>query len=241
MIYSKKRVINKAIPDNDPKGLDDSIHVLRNLTVKFVSIDVSIKHPFAGDIKMELKAPNGEAVVIREPSRRPDRNLKKNFSGGDLTKFEGMKSRGDWTLNVVDGAERDNGSLLDWTLNLKLARSKKSEIFVKKDIGLGSSQYCHQTGFVKNMKVKLHMKHEQVGDVMIDLVSPSGTTVNLYNKTGGGNKEIKKIYSGDNLASFVGEEANGRWTIMIRDETPKDAGKLLNWSMDMTTSNKPQK
>lgn len=235
MIYSKKRVLNKAIPDNNPNGLNDSIKVLRDLTVKFVSVDVSIKHPFAGDISMELIGPNGESIRIHEPTRRPDRNLKKSYSGGALSKFEGLKSKGEWKLKIVDSAERDSGILLDWTLNLKLAKSKKTEIFIRDESKLGSSQYCHQGGSIKSMKAKVHVQYGHAGDLVIDLVSPTGTSVNLYNKAGGGQKEVKKIYSGDDLAPFMGEKAEGKWTMKISDDTPRDTGKLLSWSLDFVT------
>lgn len=235
MIYSKKRVLNKSIPDNDINGLHDAIMVLRDLSVKFVSIDVSIKHPFAGDISIDVIGPNGKKVRLHSPTKRPDRNLKKSYSGGDLTQFEGISSKGEWKLKVVDEAERDNGSLLDWTLNLKLSRSNKSEIFLKEDNALGSTQYCHQGGKVKAMKAKVHIEHGYAGELTIDLVSPAGTTVNLYDKAGGGSKEVKKIYSGDQLAPFMGEEAKGEWTMKVKEGTPRNAGKLISWSLDMVT------
>lgn len=236
MEYSKKRVIRKAIPDNDPNGLIDIVKVSRDLTVKGVSVDVNIKHPYAGDISIELIAPNGAKKTIQSPTRIPGENLTKSYSGTSMEVFEGQKSRGEWILKVIDSGAKDSGSVEDWTLNLTLANSKRTEIFVDDKEVLSSSQVCHQGGDIVDITAKVKVVHSHIGDLKCDLIAPSGKTVNLHNKTGGATKNLEHTYKADQLSELIGEKAKGKWTLSIADTLKGDAGRLEYWKLDIRTN-----
>ena len=238
MFYTKQRVIRKDIPDNDKNGLVDTIKMQRDLTVKAVEIDVNIKHPYNGDVSIELHGPNGKSVNVFGPTRKPGANVKELFSGDKFDVFKGIKSKGDWKIKVIDSGARDNGSLVDWSLRLKLANSKKSEIFITDESDLTSTQYCHQGENVKDISVAVHVEHGFVGDLILDLTAPSGKTVNLQTKMGGGNKEIKTTFGNDQLKDLHGEASKGKWSMKINDTMPRDSGKLVSWAMKLKTGKK---
>ncbi len=235
MFYSKKRVVDLSIPDNDKNGLVDTIKMHRDLTVKAVDITVNIKHPYNGDISIELQGPNGESINVHGPSRKPGSDIKETFSGEKFEAFKGIKSKGDWKLKVIDSGARDNGSLVDWSLNLKLANSKKSEIFISDEESLSSTQYCHQGEQVQEISLEAHVEHGFVGDLVLDLVSPSGKMVNLQTKVGGGNKEIKTTFGQDVLSEMLGEKSKGKWSLKINDTMPRDSGRLVSWKLNLKT------
>ena len=233
MFYTKQRVINAGIPDNDKNGLVDTIKMQRDLTVKAVELDVNVKHPYSGDISIELHGPNGKSINVTGPSRKPGTDIKELFSGEKFDVFNGIKSKGDWKIKVIDSGARDNGSLVDWTIRFKLANSKKSEIFISDEEKLSSVQYCHQGEQVQKIKVFAHIEHGFVGDLVLDLVSPSGKTVNLQTKVGGGNKEIKTTFDQDVLDQMVGEKSIGKWSLKIADTMPRDSGRLVSWKLNL--------
>lgn len=239
MKYSKKRVINKAIPDNDPNGLLDIINVHRDLTVKGVELEVNIDHPYNGDLSIELHAPNGKKVTALAPGRSPGKDVRTTFSKDDLHKLTGDKSKGEWKMKVVDSGARDSGTLENWSLHLTLANSKKSEIMIEDDVQLKSVQYCHQGGDILDIKANLKIAHGHIGDLIVDLESPSGTTIKLHNKTGGAETELNKTFDASDLEAFIGEKAKGKWCVSINDTMPRDAGKLLSWSLNIKTGKKP--
>jgi len=234
--YSKKRVVGKVIPDNDPNGLVDVIRVSRDLTVKGVSLTCNIEHPYAGDISIELHGPHGKKKTLQSPSRSPGKNLNNTFSGDVTSVFEGIKSRGEWILKVIDNGAKDVGSLVDWSLDLTLANSKKSEVIIDDHSVLKSVQVCHQGYKLTSIKAKVNLEHAHVGDLKIDLVSPSGTSVTLHNKSGGANNSLLKSYDSEDLKAFIGESAKGKWTLVIVDSLKGDSGRLLSWGLEMKTS-----
>jgi len=236
MEYHKKRVIKKAIPDNDTNGLLDIINVTRDLTVKGVEVSVNVDHPYTGDVSIELHAPNGKKKMLHSPTRIPGKNITKTFKGDMMEIFNGQKSRGEWKIKVVDSGAKDSGSLEDWSLHLHVANSKKTEIFVDDKEKLSSTQVCHQGGKITSMTAKVNVEHSHIGDLHCTLTGPGGKSVVLHNKTGGASKNLNKTYSADDLKEFKGGAAKGKWVLHITDSLKGDAGRLVSWGIDIKTS-----
>lgn len=241
MQYTKKRVISKPIPDNDTNGLRDRIIVHRDLTVKNVQVNVNIQHPYMGDVSIELYGPSGTKKTIMNPSRVPGKDLQKTFSGNAMDVFKDIKSKGEWMIKVIDSGARDNGILVDWTLDLQLANSKKTEIFVDDVSTLQSSQECHQGGRIVSMDCNINVNHSHIGDLIVELISPSSQSVVLHNKTGSSENNLVKSYSENDLKAFIGESAKGKWTLRINDSMKGDQGRLVKWGINFKTTDAPLK
>lgn len=104
------------------------------------------------------------------------------------------------------------------------------------------------------------LQHTWVGDLTLRLISPSGTVVTLMSAPGGnlnfgqnfcntllddaGTTSIQNIgtggtYSGtfrpaSPLAAFIGENANGNWTLQVIDSSTPDAGIMRSFSVLIT-------
>jgi len=240
MFYSKKRIVNLDIPDNDKNGLRDIIYVEKDLNIKDVRLSINITHPYNGDISLEITSPKGTKANILSPGRSPGEDIRSTFEGDSLSKFEGEKSKGEWILKVIDSGARDNGSLDDWCLGFSLEKSKRSEIFIEDDLELNSSQFCQQGGPIKEITAKVNVEHGHIGDLILELSAPSGKSITIHNKVGGGNKSLVKSFA-DELNSFIGESAKGKWTMKISDTMPRDAGHLVSWGLKIVTGVAPPK
>lgn len=236
MIYSKKRVVHLAIPDNDNNGLLEIINVHRNQTIQNLRLSVNITHPYSGDISIELTSPKGTKANILSPGRNPGEDIRTTFEGNSLNQFQGENSKGEWLLKVIDSGARDTGSLDDWCLHFDLTKSKRSEIFIEDDVELSSSQFCHQGGLIEEISAKVHLEHQHIGDLIIELCSPSGKSIKIHNKEGSGSKTLVKSYDQE-LQNFIGEPAKGRWTLLVSDTKTKDAGQIVSWGLNIKTRN----
>lgn len=108
------------------------------------------------------------------------------------------------------------------------------------------------TDSITKVTVTLDIWHQLTADLTIELISPLGTTivlsdVNIYyiqytNTTFDDNavKSITEAESGDltgsyrpvePLATFDGEDADGTWTLQIKDHVWTDEGTLNSWSI----------
>lgn len=236
MLYSKKRIIKKDIPDNDANGIQDTIKFQRDLTVKGLALNVNVAHPYSGDVSLALTGPNGKTVKVLGNGRGPGKDIQKRFNGDLFKDFEGIKSKGEWTLQVVDHAKQDSGTLVDWSIEWELANSKRTEVFIEDKSDLSSVQYCHQFGAIKKISANVHVEHGHVGDLVLVLTAPSGKSITLQDRVGGNANELKKTFSFEDLKAFEGEKAKGKWSMKISDTMPRDDGRLISWKLNIETT-----
>jgi subtilisin-like proprotein convertase family protein len=122
-------------------------------------------------------------------------------------------------------------------------------------VGVTSTISVASPGPVRDVNVTLGgITHDWVGDLVIELTSPQGTTVRLVQHPGGpdndGNDFVNTTfddeaatnvstesapYTGsfrpqnDQLSRFDGEQRQGTWTLRVRDLFEGDAGTLTSW------------
>lgn len=106
---------DEVIPDNDPDGLVSEIDVDGSGIIQELTAEVWIEHSFNGDISIELIHPNGDSVELREADGSPGWDIIDKY---DVDAFIGEESQGTWQLKMVDHAQFDEGSLLEWSLHI---------------------------------------------------------------------------------------------------------------------------
>ncbi|MGH3715579.1 MAG: M14 family metallopeptidase [Micromonosporaceae bacterium] len=77
--------------------------------------------------------------------------------------------------------------------------------------------------------VDVNIKHTYIGDLVVSLVAPDGTSYVLHNRTGSGTDNIVKTYT-VNLSSEV---ANGTWKLQVQDAASQDVGTLDTWTLNL--------
>jgi len=106
------------------------------------------------------------------------------------------------------------------------------------------------------VSVSLNISHTYDSDLLIQLISPSGSTINLCNRRGGSNDNFTNTVftstAANTIASgsspFTGSyrpeaafsaltgNSNGVWTLKVIDQDASDVGTLLNWSLSINNS-----
>ncbi len=113
-------------------------------------------------------------------------------------------------------------------------------------------------GIVSDINVEdLHILHDNIGELKISLVSPSGTSVLIYDGTCFGYEDLHISFDDaspfgiitcptdmgntfkpeNTLSVFNGENVKGDWNIIVTDNNPVSSnGTILNWSLRITQS-----
>ena len=76
--------------------------------------------------------------------------------------------------------------------------------------------------------VEVHIVHNHVADLVIDLISPDGVGVNLWNRQGGSAISIDQTFT-VNLAPVI---TNGTWSLQVRDAVGLNVGFIDSWTLD---------
>ncbi len=84
-----------------------------------------------------------------------------------------------------------------------------------------------QSGTATSVSVAVDISHTYIGDLVVDLIAPDGTTRTLHDSTGYETDDIDQTYAPD----FGGVGIAGDWTLRIRDGAGGDTGTLNGWTL----------
>ncbi|MGL5471442.1 MAG: proprotein convertase P-domain-containing protein, partial [Shewanella sp.] len=73
----------------------------------------------------------------------------------------------------------------------------------------------------------VNIVHPYIGDLKVQLISPSGQISTLHNRTGAGTDNINKSYTVD----MTGVESSGVWKLKAVDAARGDAGYIDSWEL----------
>ncbi len=140
------------------------------------------------------------------------------------------KSQGTWSLLVVDTASQDVGRLVHWGLVTGYQKSSNTvtgnanpdmAIPDADPQGIVSGIQIQQSGTVKDVAVGIDIKRTYIGDLRVDLLSPSGQVVRLHDQAGGAADNLKRSYDttatpdlGDCLGLSMEGNGSSRYVIL---------------------------
>lgn len=117
VLFMEHRV-NISVPDMG--DTEDVIPFPLDVDVREIAVNVEIKHTWRGDLRVILRTPGGEEVVLQERSGGSQDDLVRSYRSIDepdlFAPVIGGPAQGDWGLQVVDLAARDVGTLVKWGL-----------------------------------------------------------------------------------------------------------------------------
>lgn len=242
----------KDIPDNNRVGIRDVIRLTDVANLAAIRVNVDITHTYRGDLRVSLEAPSGVTVVLHNRQGGRAHNLKASFdftSTPELRTLIGQSIAGDWALHVQDLARADQGRLNRWGLEIKGGAQASDVILLEESPGVNipdndpagveRTLTTTATGQVGKVEVSVDITHTYTGDLLVSLISPQQTKVNLHSRRGGGTDNIITTYTLNttpDLQRLVGESIQGVWRLKVADVAGLDLGKLNHWALQF----KPQ-
>jgi subtilisin-like proprotein convertase family protein len=214
-----------------------------------LTVSVDIEHTYVGDLRVSLTTPAGSTVVLHNRTGASADNLIKSYTSEETPSLASVlreQAQGDWTLEVVDLAGLDVGTLRQWSLDvglepaLHVARGEASAALTIPDndpTGVSSIILISQWGTVRGGRVSVDITHTYIGDLQVELVAPSGQHAILHNRAGGSQDNLITTYdslSNPALTALVGQPAEGNWALEVKDLAGRDIGKLNKWSLELT-------
>ena len=92
---------------------------------------------------------------------------------------------------------------------------------------------------VSDIRVFVDISHTFIGDLVIELISPAGTTVRLRSTSGGSEDDLMGWYPDEltpveTLDTFLGEDMQGDWQLHVTDVGVFDSGQVNSWCLSLT-------
>ncbi len=106
--------------------------------------------------------------------------------------------------------------------------------------GVKDSIRIDEDGGVQQIAVFVDIEHTYIGDLHVELTSPTRQKAMLHDNSGRSSKNINKIYrstSLESLAGMVDTPINGEWILRVIDSVSNDTGTLKKWGLEITVNN----
>ena len=242
-------------------------------TIADVNVVFDISHTWVDDLTVELISPAGTRVLLFDQvgldgddfsnTTLDDESTQSILDGTapftgiyqpqeSLSMLAGEFAEGIWTLEVVDNWDLDGGFLNSWSLEIEMEGSfAESSTLVVSELVIDTTETT-----IADINVALDISHTWVYDLTVELISPAGTRVLLFDQVGSDGDDFSNTTLDDEssesildgvapftgvyqpqepLAMLVGEPVNGIWTLEILDSWDLDGGFLNSWSLEITT------
>jgi M6 family metalloprotease-like protein len=240
------------IPDDNSTGISSTIALNQQSgAVQQIKVSVDITHTYIGDLVVELSGPAGPAVLLHDRQGGSQDNLIQTYDSASLQELAvlvGQPVQGNWVLGVRDVAGQDTGKLNRWSLEIALnvgSQTVQGEVAPQLAIpdndavGISSSLTFNQPGTVRQLKLSLDIAHTYVGDLRVELLSPTGRRAILHSQTGGSQDDLVLTYDStlpaSPLAPLVGQPVQGSWVLRVADVVAQDVGTLKKWGLELIT------
>jgi subtilisin-like proprotein convertase family protein len=97
---------------------------------------------------------------------------------------------------------------------------------------------------VGDVDVEVNITHTYIGDLIVELRSPTGIAVRLHNRTGGSADNLVRAYDQGvvnpdgpgSLNDFNGQPAAGVWTLFVSDNANLDIGAINSWKLKIAAA-----
>lgn len=243
--------VSIAIPDNDVHGVSSSLNISEEGRASRIYLSLDISHSYISDLKVELISPSGKRAMIHNREGGSEGNLIKTYDSNSLPSLGGLAGspiNGQWSLTVADVAAIDKGVLNRWSIEIE---KEASEMEVSKDLepnelipdndprGASVAMNLDKKGIVQRVVTMVDITHPFIGDLRVEILSPSGKTAIIHDRGGFDQDNLVKTYDSQidpELQAFVGQPAEGNWILRVMDLSRLDKGIINKWNMRVTYS-----
>jgi subtilisin-like proprotein convertase family protein len=110
--------------------------------------------------------------------------------------------------------------------------------------GSRSSMLMYVGSTISAVEAFLDITHTFIGDLTIDLISPSATLVRLHDRSGSSADDIYGWYPVElepagSLDDYIGETTDGIWNLVVVDHAGYDTGTINQWCIRVTHAGDP--
>jgi len=99
--------------------------------------------------------------------------------------------------------------------------------------GITSINNVNAAGRISALNVSVNIAHTYKGDLRVTLISPTGTSLVLHNRTGSSQDNV--VLVNVPVTAFNNTTAAGPWKLRVQDLAKRDVGTLNSWSLTLTT------
>lgn len=235
------------IPDNRAGGITDEIRITEPSIVRRIAVDVSIAHPWIGDLRVRLLPPGGgTGIVLHNRTGEGKDHLRVTFDETTtpaLATLHGAGIQGAWRLVVEDLAPYDEGTLESWGLTIvteaatnRLSDEAGLHIPDADPGGITRTIDVPDAELIRDIVVGIEITHPWLADLRVTLVAPGQAEIALPLGHSAERGRITRVWRSQDysaLRALRGKNPLGAWQLKVIDRLRHDEGRLDRWYLEI--------
>jgi subtilisin-like proprotein convertase family protein len=227
-------------------GSSGRIKLLENTVVYLTSQGSSPTGGISGTVHLEGETDHSGILVVVEPGgAEAYTNAAGHYEVGGLYAwtYTVTASKEGWSSARVEGVEVGDGQqvggvdmMLFPVVEYEHCESPGLSIPDNVPAGVYDTLVFTEDMSITDVEVYVDITHTYIGDLIVELTSPEGTTVRLHNRTGGSADNIVGWYDSvlsvdgpGSLSDYIGEGSAGEWELWVSDNAGVDVGVVNDW------------
>lgn len=104
--------------------------------------------------------------------------------------------------------------------------------------GISDTITLTEAGTVRRLKISVDIEHTYIGDLLIQIIAPSGLSEYIHIHEGGGSANLVRDYDSDTpgvMPNMAGQTVTGDWTLHVADRSSSDTGTFKSWGLEIET------
>jgi immune inhibitor A len=100
--------------------------------------------------------------------------------------------------------------------------------------GVDSVISLSDPGNAREIAVEVAIRHDYIGDLRVELISPSGGRAMLHDRTGANTHDLRRVFRSSELGglrALSGVPVRGDWRLRVVDTAKGDTGVLESWAL----------
>jgi subtilisin-like proprotein convertase family protein len=97
-------------------------------------------------------------------------------------------------------------------------------------------------GRARDVRVTVAISHTWIGDLVVRLTAPDGTSALLHDRAGAQRRDLRVTYDAQAvpaLATLRNRDVAGEWTLEVQDHAERDTGLLHRWVLELDSEAEP--
>ncbi len=222
---------------NDPQLLENGIPV----SGLVASTDQVLSYQFevpagASDLDFAISGGSGDADLYVRFGSAPtlsSYDCRPYLNGNNESCNFSSPQAGTWYVNVVAYNSFSNLTLeANFTEGSGGAESFENNtnynIPDRNRTGIRSPIISTRSGPSGLVTIDVEIIHTYIGDLIVDVIHPDGSTVVLHNRSGGSADNIIQSY----VVDFGNLDSSGEWQLRVRDRARSDTGFIDRWQIN---------
>jgi len=154
-----------------------------------------------------------------------------DFGSGLVDAHAAVRLAESWFLEDVFGLGAATGATFNNEATASGSAAPNLAIPDNSDVGISSIITVAGDVMIDHVEVHLDITHSFVGDLVAELVSPTGMSAILLLQPYLGSASENNVDFTFSSTFFWGEHSAGDWTLNIFDFGPSDTGRLVDWEL----------